>query len=221
MILFFLNFRTVWYLFFILFPRFFCWWNSGLGCAHNYGELKPVDEILVWDVHKTMASSNRLTEFWFGICTKLWRPQTDGWNFNRTLLIMGYPRAIQIYPNDSNYYTDSLSLQHNFSPPLLVLGYPTVIYTNDKQYTTQIRFHSSIPHTITECNANINMDNTIAGTNIPRRKLNICLKGRMSLLKTIARVEQELLTLSEHMKSPPFLVDFVLLEVKFFVWWFI
>jgi hypothetical protein len=75
--LFFLNFRTVWYLFFILFPRFFCWWNSGLGCAQNYGELKPVDGILVWDVHTIMASSNRLMKFWFGMCTKQWLAQTD------------------------------------------------------------------------------------------------------------------------------------------------
>jgi hypothetical protein len=117
------------------------------------------------------------------------------------MLIMGYPRAIQIYPNNSKYYTDSLSLQHNFSPPLLVLGYPTAIYTNDKQYTTHIHFHSSIPHTITKCNANINMDNTIAGSIIPRRKLTICLKGRMYLLKTIAHVKQELLTLPEHMNA--------------------
>jgi hypothetical protein len=103
----------------------------------------------------------------------------------------------------------------------LVLGYPTAIYTSDKQYTTQIHFHSSIPHTLTKCNANISMDNTIAGSIIPRRKLTICLKGRMYLLKTIAHVEQELLTLSEHMNSPPFLVGLVLLEVKFFIWWFI
>jgi hypothetical protein len=52
-------------------------WNSGLGCAQNYGELKPVDGILVWDEHKIMASSNRLTEFWFvyvGItfCDSMW-----------------------------------------------------------------------------------------------------------------------------------------------------
>ena len=134
---------------------------------------------------------------------------------------MGYRRAIQIYPHDSKYYTDSLSLQHNFSPPLLVLGYPTAIYTSDTQYTTQIHFHSSIPHTITKCNANINMDNTIAGSIIPRRKLTICLKGGMYLLKTIAHVEQALLTLSEHMNSPPFLVGLVLLEVKFFIWCFI
>jgi len=131
---------------------------------------------------------------------------------------MEYPRAIQIYPNDSKYYTDSRFLQHNFSPALLVLGYPTAIYTIVKQYTTQIHFHSSIPHTITKCNANINMDNTIAGSIIPRRKLTICLKGRMYLLKTIAHVEQELLTLSEHMNSPPFLVRLVLLEAKFFAW---
>jgi hypothetical protein len=131
---------------------------------------------------------------------------------------MGYPREIQIYPNDSKYYIDSFSLLHNVSPPLLVLGYTTAIYTNDKQYTTQIHFHSSIPHTLTKCNANISMDNTIAGSIIPRRKLTICLKGRMYLLKTIAHVEQELLTLSEHMNSPPFLVGLVLLEVKFFIW---
>jgi hypothetical protein len=30
------------------------------------------------------------------------------------------------------------------------------------------------PHTITKCNANINMHNTIAGSIIPRGKLNIC-----------------------------------------------
>ena len=45
------------------------------------------------------------------------------------------------------------------------------------------------------------MDNTIAGSIIPRRKLNICLKGRMYLLKTIAHVKQELLTLPEHMNA--------------------
>jgi hypothetical protein len=38
-----------------------------------------VDGILVWDVHKIMASSNRLMEFWFGMCTKQWLAQTvDG-----------------------------------------------------------------------------------------------------------------------------------------------
>jgi len=100
------------------------------------------------------------------------------------------------------YYTYSLPLQHNFSPPLLVLGCPTAIYTNDKQYTTHIHFHSSIPHTIRKFNVNTNMDNTIAGSIIPRRKLNF-LKGRMYLIKTIAHVEQELLTLHEHMNSPP------------------
>ena len=62
------------------------------------------------------------------------------------------------------------------------------------------------------------MDNAIAGSIIPCRKLTICLKGRMYLSKTIAHVEQELLTPSEHMNSPPFLVGLVLLEVKFFVW---
>jgi hypothetical protein len=134
---------------------------------------------------------------------------------------MGYPTAIQIYTNDSKYYTDSLPLQHNFRPPLLVLGYPTAIYTNDKQYTTQIHFHSSIPHTITKCNVNINMDNTIAGSIIPRRKLNICLKGRMYLLKTIPHMKQELLTLLEHMNSASFSMGLVLLEVKLFVWCFI
>ena len=45
------------------------------------------------------------------------------------------------------------------------------------------------------------MDNTIAGSIIPRRKLNICVKGRMYLLKTIGHVKQELLTLPEHMNS--------------------
>ena len=62
------------------------------------------------------------------------------------------------------------------------------------------------------------MDNTIAGSIIPRRKLTICLKGRMYFSKAIAHVEQELLTLSEHMNSPPFLVGLVLFEVKFFVY---
>ena len=133
-----------------------------------------------------MAISNRLMEF-------------QPYSVNN-----GIPKGNTDIPSDSKYYTDSFSLQHNFRPPLLVLGYPTAIYTNDKQYTTHIHFHSSIPHTITKCNANINMDNTIAGSIIPRRKLTICLKGRTYLLKTIAHVEQELLTLSEHMNSPPF-----------------
>ena len=39
--------------------------------AQNYGKLKPVDGILVCDVHKCMASSNLLMEFWFGMCTNL------------------------------------------------------------------------------------------------------------------------------------------------------
>ena len=56
------------------------WWNVGLGCAQTYGELKPVDGILVWDVHKIMASPNRMMEFWFGMCTNLLRAQTGSWN---------------------------------------------------------------------------------------------------------------------------------------------
>jgi hypothetical protein len=45
------------------------------------------------------------------------------------------------------------------------------------------------------------MVGVVAGSIIPRRKLNICLKGRMYLLKTIAHVKQELLTLPEHMNA--------------------
>ena len=102
-------------------------------------------EFLVWDVHKIMASSNRLMEFWFGICTKLWRAQTGRWNSNPLLLIMGYPTAIHIYTNVSKYYTDSLPLQHNFRPPLLVLDiqqqYTQTINNTLHRFTSTPAYH--------------------------------------------------------------------------------
>ena len=156
--------QIVWYLFFILFPRLFCWWNSGLGCAQYYGELKPVDGILVWDVHNIMGSSNQLMEFWFGMCTNLWWAQTEWWNSG-----LG---CAQIYcelkPVDgilvwdvhkimasSNWLMEfwfgictklwrAQTGRWNFNPLLLIMGYPTEYrYTQTIANTTHIRFHSS------------------------------------------------------------------------------
>jgi hypothetical protein len=114
---------------------------------------------------------------------------------------MGYPRAIQIYQAIAN----TTHIRFHSS---IISAIPSWYWDIQQQYTQTInntlhRFTSTPAYHILSQNVmpTLNMDNTIAGSIIPRRKLNICLKGRMYLLKTIAHVKQELLTLPEHMNA--------------------